>query len=86
MAVKKAKKMAPKIHDSMSGAHPRAESGAETAPLLVHENYVIEGNCRVACIRMIAEQVNTSRRRSGRATSHSRGDSAGPAPPLAPDA
>ena len=82
MTVKK--KMTAEIGVGMSGVHPRVESGAETALLLVHENYVVEGNCRVACIRMIAEQMNRPRRRSGRAALGSRGDGAGPAAARAP--
>lgn len=76
MTVKK--KMTAKIDDGMSDVHPRVESGAETAPLLVHENYVVEGNCHVACIRMIAEQMNRPRRPSGRTAPRSRGDGTGP--------
>ena len=57
--------------------------GTRLQSIAVDQKYVvIEGNCRAACVRLIAEQMRRTRRcRSDRGATGGRGGAAGPAPP-----
>jgi hypothetical protein len=84
MTLKSTKRMRP--DDAVTDADPGRDDGTDAEPVIFHENYVLEGNCRVACVSTIAEQVNRSRHRVSRAASRGRGIALGPAPPPMPGA
>lgn len=64
--------------DGMTAAHPHVEEGTQVKA--VRGIQLIEGNCRVVCIRRIAVQMDRSRRRASRAAAGGGDTGTGPTP------